>query len=45
MLMPWIIDRVTSDIKSGRLTIIDESEIKHELMRRKEAIRAAYRGH
>lgn len=44
VLLPWIIDRVSADIKAGRPTVILDSEIGFVLKSKKEAVRAAYRG-
>lgn len=44
ILLPWIIERVTDDIKAGRPTEIDESDIRFHLAAKKDAIRAAYKG-
>lgn len=43
-LLPWLIDRVTADVKAGRPTVILDSEVRFVLQSRKEAVRAAYRG-
>lgn len=44
VLLPWIIERVTADIKAGRPTVILDSEVGFVLQSRKDAVRAAYRG-
>lgn len=43
-LLPWLIDRITADVKAGRKTVITESEIRMQVARNKEAVRARYRG-
>lgn len=43
-LLPWLIDRITADIKAGRPVVILDSEVRYVLQNRKEAVRAAYRG-
>ena len=43
-LLPWLIDRITADIKAGRPVVILDSEVRYVLQSRKEAVRAAYRG-
>ena len=44
-LLPWLIDRITADVKAGRKTVITDADIKAQVARNKEAVRARYRGH
>lgn len=43
-LLPWLIERITADVKAGRKTIITDDDIKYQMNGRKEQIRAAYKG-
>lgn len=43
-LLPWLIDKITDDIKAGRPTVITESDIKFHMAAKKDAIKAAYKG-
>jgi hypothetical protein len=43
-LLPWLIDRITADIKAGRPTVITDAELKSAVAARKATARAAYRG-
>lgn len=42
-LLPWLIDRLTADIKAGRTPHIDDSELRMQLTARKEVVRRAYK--
>lgn len=44
VLLPWLVDRISSDIKAGRETVILPSEVRFVLQSKKESVRAAYRG-
>lgn len=44
ILLPWLVERITADVKAGRPTVILDSEIGFVLQSRKDAVRAAYRG-
>jgi len=43
-LLPWLIDRITADVKAGRKTVITDSDIRMQVARNREAVRARYRG-
>ena len=43
-LLPWLIDRITADVKAGRPTVITDSDIRMQVARNKDRVRAAYRG-
>lgn len=42
-LLPWLIDKITADIKAGRVPKIDDSELRMQLIARKEVVRRMYR--
>jgi hypothetical protein len=44
-LLPWLIDRITADVKAGRPTVITDSDIRMQVARNREAVRARYKGH
>lgn len=44
VLLPWLVDIITADVKAGRETTISEADIKQAVISRKEAIRQVYRG-
>ena len=41
-LLPWLIERITEDLKAGRQTVIEPSEIRYQMQVRKSAIRSVY---
>lgn len=43
-LMPWLIERITADIRAGRQPTIESLDVKGQLLARKEVIRRAYKG-
>jgi hypothetical protein len=44
VLLPWLIDKITSDIQNGKRTIVTEADIRYQMHQRKDLIRAAYKG-
>lgn len=44
VILPWLIDRITYDIKAGRPTTVTADEVKEQMLARKDSIRKAYRG-
>jgi len=42
-LLPWLIDKITEDLKAGREPSIDDAELKYQLTARKEVVRRTYR--
>jgi hypothetical protein len=43
-LLPWLIDRITADVKAGRKTVITDADIRAQVARNKDRVRAMYRG-
>lgn len=43
-LLPWLVERISADIKAGRPTVILDSEVRFVLQSKREAVKAAYRG-
>jgi hypothetical protein len=44
VLLPWLIDKITNDIRNGKRTIVTEADIRYQMHQRKDLIRAAYKG-
>ena len=44
VLLPWLVERITEDVKAGRKTTISAAEVKQQMTARKDAIRAVYQG-
>lgn len=42
-ILPWLIDRLTQDIKAGRTPVVSDEEIRYALTSHKAAIQASYR--
>jgi len=42
-ILPWLIDRITRDVRAGRVPVIADEEIRYALTSHKAAIQATYR--
>lgn len=43
-LLPWLIDRIKSDLAAGRETSISPQDIRMQMQARRETIRTTYQG-
>lgn len=42
-ILPWLIERITKDVRAGRVPVIADEEIRYALTSHKAAIQASYR--
>ena len=43
VILPWLVERITHDVKAGRQPTVTLDEVKMQVLARKESIRKAYK--